>query len=209
MKCAKASCQKNAVPMQKYCSKECAPYGTLVDRSTELTKTARSIFKEDGEKSPQSSVEEKPKPTESEKNTEPTPLLERISAVRAITPDSDTSSESVSDADDTGSRSLQPFENQRTEIDLGEVLKTGSKESQLLAFVAPSPDSDEAKLPSGNLIDSTLMHLHGLMRTVAKDAPEYQKRSPEMINAVCNTAKQMRDLMRLKLDIHRATREKE
>ena len=51
-----------------------------------------------------------------------------------------------------------------------------------------------------NLIDDSALHLHGLMKSVAIEAPE-RKLDPLMINAVCNCAKNVTNLMKLKLDI--------
>lgn len=80
-----------------------------------------------------------------------------------------------------------------------------SSATQLMAFIAPSRSSAEASLPSENLIDSSLAHLHGLMKQVGAEDPR-KRTSAEMVNAVCNVAREMRSLMKLKFDVLKEAR---
>lgn len=74
-----------------------------------------------------------------------------------------------------------------------------------MGFIAPLPGTDGDRSPPRNLLDSTLIHLHDLMKQVGKETTRHQT-APDTINAVCNVAKQMRDLMVLKLDVVKTAR---
>jgi hypothetical protein len=83
---------------------------------------------------------------------------------------------------------------------------TSLNETHLLAFVAPSLTTDKERSPSTNLLDDTIVHLHDLMKDVGKEDAR-KRTSHEMVNATCNIAKNMRDLMKLKLDIWEMARD--
>jgi hypothetical protein len=78
-------------------------------------------------------------------------------------------------------------------------------ETQLMDFIAPSPGTDEVPSVSRNLIDSSLEHLHGLMKQVG-EVDVRTRTSPAMIQAVCNVSKQITNLMQLKLAIVKVAR---
>lgn len=61
---------------------------------------------------------------------------------------------------------------------------------------------EEANLASMNLLASTATHLHGLMKGLTINDPEATVRlyDPHKVNAACNCAKQIHNLMRLQLD---------
>jgi hypothetical protein len=68
-----------------------------------------------------------------------------------------------------------------------------------------SPPSETFVLvesPSMSLLDSTANHLHGLMKGLTANQPEAEirKYDPEIVNAACNCAKNIREIMKLKLD---------
>jgi hypothetical protein len=72
----------------------------------------------------------------------------------------------------------------------------------------PSASNEQSKTallvesPSMNLLDSTASHLFGLMQGLIANKPpaDVQKYSPEEVNAACNCAKNIREIMKLKLD---------
>lgn len=72
-----------------------------------------------------------------------------------------------------------------------------------------SPSSDEVNSRSMNLIDDSVRHLHGLLKSVA--VPQggegmNVRLDPQKINAACNCAKNIHNLLRLQLDVMKEVR---
>lgn len=68
-----------------------------------------------------------------------------------------------------------------------------------------TPQSKTALLvesPSMSLLDSTAQHLHGLMKglTANEPDPSLKRYDPETVQAACSCAKNIREIMKLKLD---------
>lgn len=78
-------------------------------------------------------------------------------------------------------------------------------ETQLLALVAPLPTSRTVESGSKNLLDDSILHLHGLMKDIAEQMPE-QRCDHRMVQATCNVAKNMREFIKLKVDIIKLAR---
>ena len=75
-------------------------------------------------------------------------------------------------------------------------------------FIAlPLPLAEE-KSHQRNVLNDSILHLHGLMKSVAKEAPPNRKYDPDMLNAQCNVAKNLRDMMKLKLEVYKEGRKK-
>lgn len=91
-----------------------------------------------------------------------------------------------------------------TETDTAETSEIDeTDETQLEASSLLSEALSEASSISLDLIDDSTTHLHGLMKSIGADTKDPQKtqRTPEMVNAACNCAKQIHSLLRLKFDV--------
>lgn len=218
LKCKRVGCvNKVTQRAMAYCSRACAPLGHLGADVTWSAKTEKSSTKGAGAESFRSSADD-PKP-ESAKfdgiKTQPSPkpnarqeedIMQETSSVSADACETSIATLQQKPEDDgrlDGWRTKQetlPAERRPTS---GTV-----EETRLMDFIAPSPNSSAAQSLSGNLIDSTLGQLHDLMKSVAADNPR-ARNSPESINAVCNVAKQMRELMVLKLNVVKTARKLE
>jgi hypothetical protein len=70
-----------------------------------------------------------------------------------------------------------------------------------------SGESFEAISHSTNLIDDSIKHLHGLLKSIRVEADDFNVRhSPQLVNAACNCAKQIGGLIRLQTDMFRELR---
>lgn len=114
-------------------------------------------------------------------------------------------SESVSIEKETRSESLSTKGNTMSKT------KNASEESSTLVkadVIQPevsTPQSRNALLvesPSMSLLDSTAQHLHGLMKglTANEPDPSLKRYDPETVQAACSCAKNIREIMKLKLD---------
>lgn len=217
--CKKTGCQnpvKN--PAMTYCSRDCAPYGNLGGEDTWFEdRMAKFSTKGAGEPSATFSKERLHSTYDGRKNTVIPDFVFGTSArVERTTEKISTMREN--DIKNTGTTNPKPermrgmplvsTDCNKTLMASPNATPTNSsgmrEETQLMDFIAPSPDTDKEKSPSPNLIDSTLVQLHGLMKSV--NADPMTKNSPAAINAVCNVAKQMRELMSLKLSVVRTSR---
>lgn len=79
-------------------------------------------------------------------------------------------------------------------------------ESQIEAFIAPPlPSSGERSRPQ-NLIDSSLYELHDLLKSVGTDKTSVRTTQVEIVKTKVAVAKELREMMRLKLDVYRTAR---
>lgn len=216
MKCKRLECQKEAPTSLRgthmvYCSKDCAPYGRLGELSTRSPRPGLYTSKVAGVPLKPFLKDESFKTKSGEKSTITTQLTERRSSMHTASEENETSSVNAREIATTTTEPVQP-ESANGSSSIPEISKPGlpvisgnlsttNDSTQLMAFIAPLPSSEEARSPSTNLIDSSLQHLHSLMKDIAKDAAPNRRLSPEMVNAVCNVSKQMRDLMKLKIDV--------
>jgi hypothetical protein len=213
--CARSGCHTEVTLVgQKYCSRACAPYGHLGGAAIPFAKkTEESGTREDGDRSarfaggsPQQENDmpnatkmrssEKSTKHKNERLTEATPNTPENAANNTIDPNP-TSGESDE------AWSALPMRTDPTKPDVTDTSDSSlgvNAAIQLLEFVVPSQSlSVDRSLPL-NLIDSSVVQLHDVMKQVCRDSPE-KKTNPEMINALCNCAKNIRDLLKLKLDI--------
>ena len=94
---------------------------------------------------------------------------------------------------------------QRTEKD---IVKTNVIENgnaiQLQAFIAPSLNTKGEKFQPKNFLDDTIVQLHGLMNSVVEDVPATKKL--EAAKVKLTAARELRETMKLKLEIYRESR---
>lgn len=80
------------------------------------------------------------------------------------------------------------------------------RETQLEDFLIPKlPLEGEISQPK-SLLDDSIYHLHGLMKSVGKEIPKDRVMTVPMISAQCNLAKNLRDMMKLKLEVYKESR---
>lgn len=229
-KCADPTCNRKAAPGQKYCSRFCAPSGHLSTDRGKRTKYTPSPedsgTQEPGGAFPVSSSAELP--TESALQSEPertksananeSTTAARESAKRSSEPSAEERTPPLSAAlrpidGDAGAReSLSTPERSgasgtpATESGTAQTSGDGGTlETQLVASLQPSTSISAAKLTSLDLIDSSAEHLYGLMKSVATEDP-LRRKDPRVIQAAANCAKQIKDLIRLKLDVLKEVR---
>jgi hypothetical protein len=216
--CKRTGCQNPVKNRQMvYCSRDCAPLGRYGDEVTRSGPTARSTIKVGGVASPgflnaelrleAASVNDiqishlRTKSAEEEKR-----ITMPIVNENAAENETSIGASQMISADDG------QLDGWRTAPQTSPTEKKSSsgtpEETRLMDFIAPSPGSSAESYLSGNLIDSTLGQLHDLMKSVAADNPR-ARNNPESINAVCNVAKQMRELMVLKLNVVKTARKLE
>lgn len=106
---------------------------------------------------------------------------------------------------DPSSMLLGPIEHDVTPTLPERSSSTSSPETQIMEFIAPSLTSEGEGSRRESYIDSSLRQLNELMRDVAKENPR-QRLSPHMIRAVCDCAKNTRELLKLKLEIYQEAR---
>lgn len=218
MKCARAKCQRQPQPDRLYCSRGCAQADKLEQASsTPLTKTAPSITKAVGESleayssegwhsgfGKQSDIETQSSPNEnvsSEETTMSSTSNESEPGSEKSIGESQTRSEESGVSDEL--KTLPQTLNEKKSDGNG-----NQEETRLMDFIAPLPTSGGGESVSTNLIDSCLLGLHDLMKDVAKENPRLRT-SPQSVNAVCNIAKNMRELMVLKLNVVKTARKLE
>lgn len=79
---------------------------------------------------------------------------------------------------------------------------SGTSKTPSVGSTKPSPNVELVGSQSMNLLDSTAEHLYGLMRGLHANQPEPEIKTydPDRVNAACNCAKNIREIMKLKLD---------
>lgn len=185
---------------QKYCSRECAPLSHIPNRVT-APKLSRSEWRTDesdgtGASGYYRQFLDRSSKTENEIKKDTTPIPASTTGEDMRTKN-ETLIEKVNGT--TGDEST--IRNSGPKRDLEESNETPSTD-----LTTPLISSEGAKYLHLNLIDSTAKHLHGLMKSIAVDHPEIRN-SPQMVNAACNCAKNMRELLRLKLDVVKESKE--
>jgi hypothetical protein len=216
MKCKRPGCYNEVTSKQMvYCSRGCAPLGNYGAGNGRSVRTEKSTFKELGEPSEAFSSAEPPRSSVNEDDMPTLPSEQRSALLeKPITGSSSSTSESES-AENTGttpSSALPETPSVSTAAvtilpeEKSIVLGT-SPETQLMGLVAPQVSSSAAGSQPQNLLDDTLLHLHGLMKQVAAEE-KTRRTSPQMIGAACNLAKNMREIMKLKLDVLKEARTK-
>lgn len=221
MKCKQRHCYNEvprSPPGMAYCSRACAPFANLGGRDSGSVPATKSFGSEErGAPSQAFSGSAPGAPPDQLKETK-TLNIERGKTMPEEVATNRTSTESEKEREITTETKLQPAESSGQPEEWQEGSQTlpakknnlngMQKETQLMDFIAPSPDSSAGSYRSTNLIDSTLVHLHELMKAVGKETSRSQT-NPEQMNAVCNVAKQMRDMMLLKLTIVQTARKLE
>lgn len=101
-------------------------------------------------------------------------------------------------SENTGTDGEPKEESKRTEMSARE----NKKETRLEDFIVPSLPTEEESSQPKNLLDDSICHLHGLMKSAGREATKDRRLDPAFINAQCNIAKNLRDMMKLKLDIY-------
>ncbi len=210
MKCARLNCWNSVTQKgQKYCSANCAPLARYGVKGSGSMKREESFTVERGDHYRELSRKGAYKQIDGTKNTIVIQPIRNESEnnrgkdMQTIEPNTETNKNlSTIETHKLRTGSVQ---NERREILIvpkNELLGS-EKETQLMDYIAPRVISEKEESQQMNLLDSTLSHLHGLMKQIAVENPP-ARTSPEMISAVCNCARNMRDLMKLKLDIVKA-----
>lgn len=217
VQCGRKGCVKPVrLPGQKYCSKNCAPFASLgAKRITSEPEMDLSTTKAAGDPLVQSWHEEKQREFDTKQGIM-TLISESDTRNRSESIMAEIKRSSTNDSETDGTPNLPSGGTSKTESESNSESSTRNEQrnvapvnrslTPLLDYIAISPSSEEGNSQPKNLIDDALLHLQGLMKSVAADAPE-RRPKPEMVNAVCNVAKNMRDLMKLKLEIYQAARD--
>jgi hypothetical protein len=72
---------------------------------------------------------------------------------------------------------------------------------------ALSTESLSAISHSTDLVNSSIKHLHGLLKSVPVEIPEFRThQNAQLVNAACNCAKQISSMIRLQIDMMREMR---
>jgi len=162
--------------------------------------------------------EEKPEPVKDPVK----PMPQENVTTKPSTPPTQKLSEHKSEPAMKETKKKKPKENDSTELKtksesfstnentMNETKTTSTKSSTPVnAVVIPpedsTPQSKTALLvesPSMSLLDSTAQHLHGLMKglTANEPDPSLKRYDPETVQAACSCAKNIREIMKLKLD---------
>lgn len=95
------------------------------------------------------------------------------------------------------------------------IANTDSQKTHVVASVERLQSFDGDTSSSVNLIDDSIMHLHKLAKSVGNLMIERATKSgdsknvdPALLNSAAHLTKQMSSMLRLKLDYHKATRDK-
>lgn len=216
--CKNPTCTNQAASGQVYCSRNCAPFGRLGGNATVSAKTGSSIYRERGEVSQLSSNVGPRTEIVSDSDTAPVASSEDKSLSEVYEGTNGYGLKYENANDDSGQTSRPSGDELSTKKETTHVVVTqtltpselpGSDDvTQHMDFVAPRVTTGRDGLAPLNLIDSTLQHLNVLLNSVAVDAPQGRRSDPDMVNAACNVAKNMRDLMKLKLDVVQVARSK-
>lgn len=236
MKCRKLECGAEAAPGQGYCSREHAPYANLSNQAPP-EKTVKAILKSitpaRGEHQKPSSVAE----LRSESGKRGGEVLAAMqqrpelksggTTVRTESASTPTSARSGISSQSSAELSFQKhgwneeelrakLKEERGELGMPKTETATLSKSAPAAIVETLPakleeqssTSSAEPLISMHLIDDSVTHLHGLMKGIASEAREAEKRrlDPAMVNAACNCAKNIYGLMRLKFDVVKASR---
>lgn len=233
MKCKRPGCPNDAVLNQVYCSRDCAPFAHLDGGKRSVSAPmARSSTQAPGvlslpasgkghdmpldtASSPRTpgSASSKPRGSENRQSETPSaresegvvagiPILKERQDLTRVEPSEPRQAEkSRTDRKGSGTTvTLNPIEPKNETAAASEILPAASS-SQFI-------NSEEARSLSLNLIDDTAQHLHGLMKSVGtKNEDGLNLRiDPQKINAACNCAKNIHNLLRLKLDVLKEAR---
>ena len=229
MNCARVGCEKMAYPGMKYCSADCAPLAKLSNRQpTQSTPKEWSSFVAHGARSGHASADEKKTPNDIG-SARPKSVLKyaRPSSGEHITKETLKKSGSVIAAgtatqkinstvtkneskgpETTGTPREETIGSGMQETSKRTEQKSASAETaETLPATSPgsSIKSDVEKSPSLNLLNDSVQHLYGLMKSVSRiPATEEEanfRMDPQKVNAACNCAKNMHNLMRLQVDV--------
>lgn len=238
MKCRKQDCHEEAAPMQGYCCREHAPYANLSSQAPpektvkallasitpargELSKPSSDAepSRENGTRSGEviratpSKPENKNGGTTVRTETASTPISASTGTLKA--PNADVSfqrhgwNEEEMRAKLHAERGDSGTEKTETDTSAKNAVAV-TPETQPVKRVEPSTPSNGEPLISMDLIDDSMTHLHGLMKGIATEAKDAEKRrlDPSMVNAACNCAKNIYGLMRLKFDVLKESRKR-
>lgn len=191
------NCHKMAYPGKKYCSKECAQsYSKSREESLNAAAMEKSGSKTGGDHSEVISIASKKIERDHVGNiiktenqlTENEPKEEETKTMNT--------EKTGTVGTDSTEKSTMPM---RTEENEKEILQ--GQFGQALASI-----SGESFLKT-NLIDESVKHLHGLMKSVGIEMAPEKRHSAHTIKAVCSCASEIRGLLKLKLDIVKEARE--
>lgn len=229
MKCGQLNCYREAATNQKYCSKECAPYARLEggeDRSAS-GRMGRSSTRGAGDRSDLYSVDEStfssgPRRGQKIPNFGHEPKLNVEKHMQEISMKAAASSANAgTDSHPNKNENVQPpvwteekiekLREKYGENGMPETEKTTVVKNVLVVNnVNPQGGStqqstplNEENSPSMSLIDDSAKHLFELMKSIRLDK---EKPDPNAINAACNCAKNIRELMGLKLSAYKASK---
>ncbi len=219
MKCKKEGCQGESVPPQIYCSKKCAPYGSIVDVNsyTKSGRTGGSSTKArgeawdrrcegdpfeksttSGEKLPPPRRDTTPTSAPAERRSEtggtvnPPPFV--MNATRSEWTEHEPTEKTKTEDGENGTGAT--MSNSEIKNAVAELTENLLEDSTVL-----SKTSETEKLLQMNLVDDTISDLRGLMRSLVERNQTLEWQGVQTVNAACNTAKNITNLMRLKLDV--------
>jgi hypothetical protein len=195
MKCAREKCPYQAKQDRVYCSPDCARLERAEENSG--SETDSSSLEDAGEQSEESSSDElsQEQSSLSEKQTQNTSKSSEIVSEGNTRTEERRNSEGINSI--TGSELTRRENSFPLSEDSG-----ADGLTRLAASLKPSENSSAETSHSMSLIDKSATHLHDLMKSVAPS----QTTEPEKIKSACEAAKQMTQLLRLKLDILREFR---
>lgn len=229
MKCKRIDCEKNAVSGQVYCSKEHAPYGQIGNPAPiPYQKTGASSFKARTEVSQESSDVSMPTQKELEARMKWRKDEKQTNSVMRPTPSNiaNASANGGPPAPKMNEKKIT-FENEKLEVktvntttpvreistseiaksSFGKSLPEESKTTPRMDSRLSSKSFETGILISTNLIDDSINDLRNLMGSIAANAQkDVVARNVQAVNAACNCAKNIAQLMRLKLDVVKESR---
>lgn len=85
--------------------------------------------------------------------------------------------------------------------------KENTEEIQQGDSSKPLMNLEMVNSPSMSLLDDTATHLYGLMKSLGEQSHEFRKLQPHEISIACDCAKNIREIMKLKLEAIKAQRE--
>ena len=191
MICMFDECETQAIKGEIFCAKHVASKN---ERGFRSEKMASFISKDTGEAST-ASCEEEP---------EPQPSIKPQSTIQSSGIESEEHSESVTQGIQVARESASAMHGGMPALkNESGVIVDEQGIALSLDFEEQSHSLQVAQLKSMNCIDVSIDHLRKLMKDVAKESI-----TPETVNAAVNCARQMQNMMRLKLDIMKASKGK-
>lgn len=191
MRCKGKDCSRESRRNQLYCSDFCAPrVSQAVEQNAESTAKEKFITREDGDRSKVFSIAER----RTASVRDPEIARKEMPAHGTITGQTQ--------------RLRERDQNKSSTLNLGETRMdteiTTTKERSVATQPAKSGELLQSlegeSLASMSLIESSAKQLHELMTSIAAQAKGQDRLNPQSVNAAVNCAKQMGQLLKLKIE---------